>query len=1123
MEEYLLECVLRLQRAGEDEGRRKREMQKPKAWSLLSIEWKAMAMLAATKSAPDAIDANAASGRSARGHRQRIGRRGGRVAMASLEERLANPRDVLTSDASSAYRLAVLIAQKHRMGDSWSGLWDDDMAALRTECEAGVHPVWERMAREAPLIAELGRFPTVMTQMSSVDSASWIEAARFDPLDHNALLAWLDSCPLRFDQHQAHALQRIVRDLLGGKARPSRWEKWMNPSLLGMNGDAALLEAMLFAAASNQRAADVFESFESPGLRDVSSSHLLLLEVRGGEANRWSEAADREGEDPLSIAIRLEAWASFSDDAADRGIESLISGHRILSDASRSSPTALRWRIVNGLADAGRVEESAEFIQGLEITNAEQMMGALAILRASGQAGLEDTIISTLSNSEDGLVLSVMLDEASPLNIRKKSAEILSLRGSQAIEEILEVFTLAADIDGLSREILADPKLAARFPQRALLVWHLIPASRAVSVLDSLEAARRLAILSLSGSQTDSALSNSASALIALLSGIPSEMDSVHEKLDSDGVLALNEVRRALSTRGDGVVRENRIEALEQSVLNAELTYLERNLFMALLDSLRLNRATMDLQSGVDERMVSALAALNLLCAKQEVAMRTIQGSSELVLEHNAAIVSLEEWYRSHDSGSAAHQIVRATIAREKGDRINAARAYRDAAMKAREDFERSALLLRKSLIEFAHAGGWKEAINLIDNHPELTASVTSRFQLYLRTCADTVVGKNAIATQRIIEYIAAREPDDPDIEGIDRAAVKRRLEALDRALSYAADHRLPEDPFNGRVRAAQRRLRRSDSSRRSNLEGRFLLELNEKKDVLEITLIAEEVAEISPIRALRMFETAIESGNFDLRQMQILVRSQKAMFQRHSRTIAVSHRRSLNHLALQPLVLIDTNILIDALKDDLLQQIAQDSIGSFDWTVERAFVWMLRRRNQEGRVLLCIPPAAQSEFLNRAKNPDSALALFNDIYIDRAVWKKKITRELLQERVQAICNSFGGFHLKADKPAKSEIDLDSFLVRHKHIFERITEQKMLSRDDPPPRTIIDGDDIYPEPGDCDIMQESAVHANSMIPDVGCVLVATRDTDFMLIARALQDSFGFGVIWTASQLNHHVL
>ena len=103
----------------------------------------------------------------------------------------------------------------------------------------------------------------------------------------------------------------------------------------------------------------------------------------------------------------------------------------------------------------------------------------------------------------------------------------------------------------------------------------------------------------------------------------------------------------------------------------------------------------------------------------------------------------LEMWYRQHDNGSAEHQTVRATIASSKEDRINAASSFRVAAMKVRDDFERSALLLRKSLIEFAHAGGWKEAVNLIDNHPELTASVTLRFQLYLRTCADAVNGRN--------------------------------------------------------------------------------------------------------------------------------------------------------------------------------------------------------------------------------------------------------------------------------------------------------------------------------------------------------------------------------------------
>ena len=348
-------------------------------------------------------------------------------------------------------------------------------------------------------------------------------------------------------------------------------------------------------------------------------------------------------------------------------------------------------------------------------------------------------------------------------------------------------------------------------------------------------------------------------------------------------------------------------------------------------------------------------------------------------MEHNAAIPDLEMWYRQHDNGSSNHQIIRATIAVKKGDRVNAARSYRDAAMRIRGDFEQSSMLLRKSLIEFALAGGWKEAIDLIDRHPELLASVTSRFQLYLRVCADAIDGRNEIATQRIMEYVSQREPSE---DSEDRDVVKRRLEVLDRALRYASEHRLPEDPFRGRVLAAQMMMRRKQPGRRNELEGRFLMELNERKDVLAITLIAQEVADISPIRGLRMFETAIQSENFDSRQIQTLVRSQKALFRRYSNNIPVRQRRSLSNLSLRPLVLVDTNILIDALKDDLLGQISQDNYGTFDWTVERAFVWMLKRRSEEGRVHLCIPMSAEAEFLNRTRSPKIARALFSDVHL---------------------------------------------------------------------------------------------------------------------------------------------
>jgi hypothetical protein len=81
----------------------------------------------------------------------------------------------------------------------------------------------------------------------------------------------------------------------------------------------------------------------------------------------------------------------------------------------------------------------------------------------------------------------------------------------------------------------------------------------------------------------------------------------------------------------------------------------------------------------------------------------------------------------------------------------------------------------------------------------------------------------------------------------------------------------------------------------------------------------------------------------------------------------------------------------------------------------------------------------------------------------------------------------------------------------------------MLSRDDIPSRTNLEGNEIYPEQGDIDIMYDCFIHASSTIPDLGSVLVASRDSDFMLISRALQDTFGFGVISNAQQLNSKIL
>ena len=701
------------------------------------------------------------------------------------------------------------------------------------------------------------------------------------------------------------------------------------------------------------------------------------------------------------------------------------------------------------------------------------------------------------------------------LQAARKLWELDSIRHT---DEILNMFTEAADIESLVAAFERDSSLSGAYPHRVLMSWHLFPGSSQID-RGSLVELRKTALKWIDDSAGDSVLSGASIALISLLDGLPRDMDSVHRKLDSDGLRSLNEVRRALSPDGDGVVRESKIENLQDSIKRADLTHLEKRLFDALIIALHLNRATMDLQIGVGENKNRAVHSLNRLCEADDAAMRTITAVTNLVIEHNLGVAALEDWYRENDKSGPEFQIVRAAILRANGNRLDAARAYKDAAMKLRLDFERSALVLRKSLIEFAHAKGWREAVALVDSHPALSSSVTKRFKLYLRTCKSHQDGSTDEASTGLIEF-AARE-EEFSRNGASRSIRARRVEVLEGLYRYPDEHGLPPDPFQGRVRAALQEVRTSETSRQTDLERRFMIEMRGKKDPREITILAMEVADTDPLSGLRMLEKAITSGDLDDKHSSTLKKSQRALFASHSGTIPVKHRRALRNLSLKPLVMVDTNILIEALKDDLLKELSADSLGSLDWTVERAFHWMLRRRAEEGRVLLHIPPAARGEFMHRAKSPDSVLSLFSDTYIDKALWSEVVDDAFLNERVEAVCKAFDSWSLPA-KAGREDIDLEEFLLGHREVFQLVDEQKRRGGKSPL-RTSIRGEEIYPEKGDRDIMQDAASLASTSISDVGGVLVATRDSDFRLVSRALEEEYGFGVVGDAQQLNDRVL
>ena len=115
----------------------------------------------------EAVDTVGSDDNMRKNRSRRVGRRGGRGKITTTSDKLASPDVAISSGYSCGYRLAVLIAQKIGLVKmSGRRLGIKKMDVIRKECRNGVHPVWERLARESPLLAELGLFPIVEPESS---------------------------------------------------------------------------------------------------------------------------------------------------------------------------------------------------------------------------------------------------------------------------------------------------------------------------------------------------------------------------------------------------------------------------------------------------------------------------------------------------------------------------------------------------------------------------------------------------------------------------------------------------------------------------------------------------------------------------------------------------------------------------------------------------------------------------------------------------------------------------------------------------------------------------------------------------------------------------------------------
>ena len=347
----------------------------------------------------------------------------------------------------------------------------------------------------------------------------------------------------------------------------------------------------------------------------------------------------------------------------------------------------------------------------------------------------------------------------------------------------------------------------------------------------------------------------------------------------------------------------------------------------------------------------------------------------------------------------------------------------------------------------------------------------------------------------------------------------------LDLLRSYHLEHPrpLPREPFAGRVTAAFNSLQKTRRRQRNSPDTLFIQLMQGNPTPQEVYALANTTAEEKAIDGLMFLERAQTSGKFTPTELGLLADTERTLFTQHKNQITSSKRRYLRHLKLTPLVIVDTNILIDSLVQRLALRLELSADASLDITGIGNFHNVLLNRAKDDRVKLWLPKIVQSELRSLAKGIDRLRSRFADSLVSPEVLESVLTEEVVSELVENVVSDFSTWkpldlHAEAesDNPENTEA-VNKFLLEYSDIYEELTDMKRTRGN--PLRTVLEDRDIYPEAPDIDIIKIATHLADQPLRGIGTVLIATRDGDFTMVARAFEERFGFGVAKNSRTLN----
>lgn len=1051
--------------------------------------------------------------------RFRRGRRRGRQ-----QSTIPSPTDIQSmTEETPALRFALLLVNKFLHAEQWE---EGDYASLESELREaclvqGVHSVWHEMAKRSDLFGQFSACPIAESKSTSKKKTLDLSEIAIDPFDATSCLDVFKSIPdEQYSAEDLVAMKRLIKRLSSGK-----WPS-VESNLLEFEGNLSLV-SLLIALNTNGAIDAILERLRKAN-KSLAERYELAM-ILTSDSIDWSDDYLTQNDDDLGKALLRLAWLNGPLDRMSPTTSQLEIGLEILISAQAPSNRVdvVRWKMLQHYVEEARSDDALEIIQSISLEHDSDASELLPLLIQLNHPDAYTWLEANMNNIDEGGLVSIAQEDVLLTSLRAKALVLLRNQNGEGWMEVqslaVHIFVQTLNLDELATILLEDELAIPTHPFETLVVAHLLSASHDEANWKLARSARKKALQFVQSTDVPTSINEDEYKLLLLLEGRIEESVSKLELTDTlpkKGILAVNQIVNALSSGGSHLVDEKHLSNVIESLEEGEMTDMGEALLRTIVSKLRLNNVRLSLERGDNTTQVISL--LETVLTQPSIPYPIIDGVRELMYEFDLGIESLVQWYQSNHPRSIWALLAQATLDASRGKNLSAARLFKRSADSGEFAYDEEMMLYRKALIHFAFDKKWGEAKQLLSEHPNLRAAITKRFQLYLDVSHKASIQETAQATSMLKNFVKRQETIVEETEeGEEKTRTKTifKEDELDLLHTYPDEHPkpLPKEPFTGRLLAATNALQRdyrTQSSKSFDRRYRDIM-LMRNPDAMEVHTLAQQASETSPLDALRILERAQLSGRFKDRNKSF-ANLELVLFRRHQTDIRTSDRRYLRHLPLKPLVLVDTNIVIDALYQRIQEKLNRSNHFEDSTNQRSHFAGYLLYLAANDKVDLWLPKVVRSEVENIARSIDDIRSRFENALVDSEVLESTMSPENMKSIVDEIIFDFSTWAGNSDEIEAEAVSdevkssMDAFLTQHNEIYDELTKMRQ-HYEGKNIRTEIDGKKIYPQHPDRKIMQYASVLSNRPIDNVGSIVVATHDGDFTVVARAFEERFGFGI------------